>query len=80
MKEDGIYEARRSEILEYKDGLFYGKLKEKDGRDIKTHRLYICFDAEDPRKFVKRLGTALKNRELADSRVRYNYFIDGMPI
>ncbi|CAD8156782.1 unnamed protein product [Paramecium pentaurelia] len=80
LKEDGIYEARRCEILEFLDGLFHGKLKEKDGRDFKTHRLYICFDAEDPRKFVKRLGTALKNREHADSRVRYNYFIDGMPI
>ena len=66
--------------MEYKDGYFYGKMKEKDCRDIKAHRLYICFDAEDPRKFVKRLGTALKNREHADSRVRYNYFIDGMPI
>lgn len=55
-------------------------MKEKDERDFKTHRLYICFDAEDPRKFVKRLSTALKNRELADNRIRYNFYIDGMPI
>ena len=41
--------------------------------------MYICFDAEDPRKFVRRLDVAIKNRIYADSLIRYNYYIDNMP-
>ena len=42
--------------------------------------MYICFEAEDPRKFVRRLATAIRNREQADAKIRYNYYIDCMPI
>ena len=47
--------------------------------DINIHRLYICFDAEDPRKFVERLSVAIRNRLYSDSMIRYNHYIDNMP-
>lgn len=43
-------------------------------------RLYICFDAEDPRRYVLRVANAFQERIYADSLVRYNYLIDNMPL
>lgn len=43
------------------------------------HRLYICFDAENPQKYVMRLVNAFQQRIFADSVVRYNFYIDHMP-
>jgi hypothetical protein len=42
------------------------------------HRLYICLDAEDPRKYVLRVANAFQQRVYADSIIRYNFFIDQM--
>lgn len=47
---------------------------------LSLHRLFICFDAEDPRKYVMRLANAFQQRIFADSLVRYNYLIDNMPL
>lgn len=47
---------------------------------IHLHRLFICFDAEDPRKYVQRMLTAYTNRKHADALIRYNYLIDNMPL
>jgi dynein heavy chain len=38
------------------------------------------FDAEDPRIFAERVAKAHQERLYADSLIRYNYFIDNMPI
>ncbi len=42
-------------------------------------RLFICFDSEDPRKYVLRLANAFQQRKYADSIIRYNYYVDNMP-
>ena len=49
---------------------------------LRTHlnRLFICFDAEDPRNYAKRVLTAYTNRKHADALIRYNYLIDNMPL
>jgi dynein heavy chain len=47
--------------------------------EIRLHRLYICLDAEDPRKYVLRVANAFQQRVYADSIIRYNFFIDNMP-
>ena len=37
-------------------------------------------DAENPKKFAKRVSMAHQERIKVDSLIRYNYYIDNMPI
>lgn len=67
------------EIESFKDDLYHGKWT-ATGETVHIHRLYICFDAEDPRKYAKRLANAFQARLYADALVRYNYFIDNMSL
>jgi dynein heavy chain len=46
----------------------------------KLKRIYICLDAEDPRKYMQRMKNAFQQRIYADSIIRYNFTIDNMPI
>lgn len=46
----------------------------------KLPRIYILFDAEDPDKFVTRFKHAYQTRVYADSLIKYNYYIENMPI
>lgn len=46
----------------------------------KLPRIYVLFDDEDPRHFVKRFKRAYQTRIYADSLIRYNYYIENMPI
>jgi dynein heavy chain len=48
--------------------------------EFEISRINFCLDAEDPRKFAKRVANAHKNRIFSDSLIRYNYYIDNMPI
>jgi len=45
----------------------------------KLPRIYIMFDDEDPRHFVKRFKHAYQTRLYADSLIKYNYYIENMP-
>ncbi|KAL4427402.1 hypothetical protein ABPG74_009674 [Tetrahymena malaccensis] len=47
---------------------------------VSLHRIYFCLDAEDPRKYAKRVAHAFKQRIYADSIIRYNFIIDNMPL
>lgn len=51
----------------------------KDGIKVRFKRIDLWFEIEDPRKFVARVKKAHEIRKIADSRVRYNYYIDNMP-
>jgi dynein heavy chain, axonemal len=42
-------------------------------------RLQLCFNAEDPQKLVNRIVFAHAAREMAESLIRYNLYIDCMP-
>ncbi len=55
-----------------------GKWKDNT-EEVFLHRIYFCLNAEDPRKYVKRVSNAFKERIYADSLVRYNFYIDNMP-
>lgn len=50
-----------------------------NNEEVRMHRIFICLDAEDPRKYVLRVGNAFRERVYADSIVKYNYYIDNMP-
>lgn len=43
-------------------------------------RIYFCFDSEDPRKYVERVRNAFEQRIYADSIIRYEFYIDNMPL
>ena len=42
-------------------------------------RMYICFKAEDPFIFSKRVAESFKERKTSELQLRYNFFIDNMP-
>lgn len=46
----------------------------------KLPRIHVLFDAEDPRHFVSRFKHAYTTRIYADSLIKYNYYIENMPI
>lgn len=45
----------------------------------KLPRIFVLFDDEDPRHFVKRFKHAYQSRIYADSLIKYNYYIENMP-
>jgi dynein heavy chain len=53
---------------------------EHTNQKAKLPRIYILFDEEDPRRFVKRFKHAYENRVYADSLIKYNYYVENMPI
>lgn len=50
-----------------------------DGERIKVSRLQLLFDAEDPICFADRLANAHQARRIAESMIKYNFYIDNMP-
>jgi len=52
----------------------------KNNTIVFLHRLLICIDAEDPRKYALRVANAFQKRVQADSIIRYNCYIDYMPL
>jgi len=43
------------------------------------HKIYLLIDSENPYIFMKRIVDALKSRELAESKIKYNYYIQNIP-
>ena len=43
------------------------------------HRLSVCFDAEDPVIFTRRVAAAKKARQMTEAVIRYNLYVDCMP-
>jgi len=46
---------------------------------VRLHRIFILFDEEDPREFAKRFKKAYDTRTMADSMLKYNFYIENMP-
>lgn len=44
-----------------------------------VHRLFVCFDAEDPKKYAKRLAAAYQGRADAERTLRLSLLVDCMP-
>jgi hypothetical protein len=57
----------------------YWQNEEHDPKLFKISRINILFEAEDPVKFAQRVAEAHQERIYADSKIRYNYYIDNMP-
>jgi dynein heavy chain len=54
---------------------YWDNTKEK----CKLHRIQILFDDEDPREFAERFEKAYNTRTMADSLLKYNFYVENMP-
>jgi hypothetical protein len=77
---DGLCFWRRLRVQKYlpKTDRYEGyweNTKEK----CRLHRIYILFDHEDPREFCKRFKHAYQTRVMAESLLKYNFYVENMP-
>jgi len=81
LHKNGKQEWKEIVIFSYDESSekFIGEWRE-DGSQAKLSRIFVCFYDEDSRKFAQRIADALKQRVYADSILRYNYYIDNMPV
>jgi dynein heavy chain len=61
------------------DGFFFVQIEDSPLKE-KRHRLQICFDAEDPRIFARRVKAAQTAAGNAETMIRYNLYVDCMPM
>ena len=54
---------------------YWENTKEK----CRLHRISILFDEENPIEFAKRFKIAYDTRTMADSLLKYNFYIENMP-
>ena len=68
-------------IYSYDDDLevFRGIWEENQG-DCELPKIHLMFNAEDPYRFTQRVVNAHQQRTWAESLIRYNFYIDNMPI
>lgn len=43
-------------------------------------RIRLCFAAEDPVNFAERVGFVYRSRENTEALLRYNLYVDAMPM
>lgn len=77
---DGLCYWRRLKIQRYLiNSERYEGYWENTKEKVKLNRIFILFDEEDPREFAKRFANAYMSRVMADSLLKYNFYIENMP-
>jgi dynein heavy chain len=77
---DGLCFWRKLKIQRYlAQSERYEGYWENTREKVRLHRIYILFDDEDPREFGKRFTVAYNTRAVADSLLKYNFYIENMP-
>lgn len=77
---DGLCFWRRLRVTKYFSGSEkYNGYWENTKEAVKLPRIFILFDDEDPREFAKRFLAAYNSRTMADSLLKYNFYIENMP-
>jgi hypothetical protein len=77
---DGLCFWRRLKIQRYLlQSERYEGYWENTKEKCRMHRIFILFDDEDPREFAKRFKVAYETRAMADSLLKYNFYIENMP-
>lgn len=46
----------------------------------KFKRIQICFETEDPEKYIERLLNAIERRKQMATKLKYQHYVDSMPI
>ena len=73
--EDSPYQWYHVTVLEYNVDQDTFTIEFENGETAQTQRIYLCFDIEDPKKFIKRISVAFQKRLYADSIIRYKFYI-----
>ena len=73
-EERGVYLAR------WIDKETFPAEDERFGNTVELTRLQVCFNSEDPKNFARRIAFAYGQRKIAQALIRYNLYIDCMPI
>ncbi|EAN77952.1 Cytoplasmic dynein 2 heavy chain (DYNC2H1), putative [Trypanosoma equiperdum] len=60
-------------------GAATGDPKQTKGTVVRLHRLYVCFNAENPENFAERFAGAYRMRNLLKSVLRQQTFVDAIP-
>jgi dynein heavy chain len=77
---DGLCFWRKLKIQKYlQKSERYEGYWENTREKVRLHRINILFDDEDPREFAKRFAVAYNTRVVADSLLKYNFYIENMP-
>lgn len=77
---DGLCYWRRLKIQKYLlQSERYEGYWENTKEKVRLHRIFILFDEEDPREFADRFKHAYETRMMADSLLKYNFYIENMP-
>ena len=77
---DGLCFWRKLKIQKYlQRSERYEGYWENTREKVRLHRIYILFEDEDPREFAKRFAHAYHTRVVADSLLKYNFYIENMP-
>jgi dynein heavy chain len=77
---DGLCYWRRLKIQKYLvQSQRYEGYWENTKEKCRLNRIHILFDEEDPREFAQRFKVAFNNRIMADSLIKYNFYIENMP-
>lgn len=53
---------------------------EPSATPVQLHRMHLCFKAEDPFNFARRVADAHRRRQEAEMQLLYNFYIDCMPV
>lgn len=59
--------------------MFSGHTDDSEKIPFTKSKIYVLFDAENPFVYCRRLISALKLRELADNKIKYNFYISNIP-
>ena len=46
----------------------------------KFNRIQICFETEDPEKYIRRLMDSIARRKKMATQLKYQHYVDSMPI
>ena len=58
---------------------YHSRFENSDLAPEWVHRLFVCFDAEDPGQYSKRLISAYRGRRNTEAQLMYNLLVDSMP-
>lgn len=79
----GDAEKNRLYLYYVEDKDFVPKSKsslKEEAYDVILERIYVCFDAEDPFQYCKRLAAAIERKKMVKSTMALNLYIDSMPV
>ncbi|XP_043502299.1 dynein axonemal heavy chain 1-like [Polistes fuscatus] len=79
---DNLYGWQLSAVTDYDSSKKLWTVLTLDGhkRTFLLPRIYVQFLAEDPKVFARRVAAAVRDRQRAETCIRYNFYLDCMEI